>query len=348
MAGEVRGLTGLGWLAAILDVFLAGVALEGEDEVEDDRVSAAKPRISVITPCMDRQALIGETVESVVAQEYPDVEHIIVDGGSTDGTLETLSRYPHLRVISGPDTGPFDALNKGIGIASGKIVCILNSDDVYPPGTLHRVASAFSVGDADIVVGRAAFFLSRNGEIGPELDEIGEYPADHLTLETVLWDAPMIEGRFLNARVYERIGRYDARYRLGADLDFVIRLALAEVSTEYLDEVVYLYRRHPGSLTNDPSVGAIRATTAPLYAERLALMERFLKDPSITPQAKRIIRRWHSIQSCRATSVALLEGRYVDALGVSARGWGYDAMFPLVFMRHFAPRIGKVSRLRRK
>lgn len=334
----------MSWLAAIFQLIFAGVALE----VEYDRALPSKPRISVITPCLDRQALIGETVESVIAQDYPDVEHIIVDGGSTDGTLDTLSRYSHLRVISGPDKGPFDALNKGIAIATGMIVGILNSDDVYPPGTLHRVAAAFSKGNADMIVGKAAFFRWHHGEIGHPLDEFGERPADHLTLEGVLWDAPMIEGRFLNARVYERIGTYDAGYRLGADLDFVIRLALAEVSTEYLDEVVYLYRRHSGSLTNDSAVGATRATAAPLYAERLNLMERFLKDSSLTLRAKRMIRQWHSIHSCRATSVAVLEGRHLDSLRASLRGWRYDAAFPLMFVRYFVPRIGKVSLLRRK
>ena len=89
-------------------------------------------RLSIITPTLNRAHFLEEAIESVRAQDFPDCEHLIVDGGSTDGTLEMLARHPHLRVVSEPDRGLYDALNKGLRLGSGEIVGLLNSDDIQP------------------------------------------------------------------------------------------------------------------------------------------------------------------------------------------------------------------------
>ncbi len=91
-------------------------------------------KLSVVTVSLNQAAYIEANIRSVLAQAYPGVEHIVVDGGSTDGTLDILKRYPHLRWISEPDTGQSNALNKGIAMATGEIVGWLNSDDTYEPG----------------------------------------------------------------------------------------------------------------------------------------------------------------------------------------------------------------------
>ena len=97
-------------------------------------------KFSIITACLNRREFIGAAIESVLAQNYPEFEHWIIDGGSSDGTLEVLNRYPHLNVLSEPDRGVYDAWNKGIDRASGDVVSILNSDDVYATGALHSCA----------------------------------------------------------------------------------------------------------------------------------------------------------------------------------------------------------------
>ncbi len=81
--------------------------------------------------------MIGQAVGSVIKQNYFPVEHIIVDGGSTDGTLDLLAQFPHLKVVSGPDNGMYDALNKGLKLAHGEIIGFLNTDDLYAPGALE-------------------------------------------------------------------------------------------------------------------------------------------------------------------------------------------------------------------
>src|SRR5689334_1693035 len=101
------------------------------------------PVFSVITPSFNRASLIEEAIASVQAQEMPDVEHIVVDGGSNDGTQELLAQFPHLRVVSEPDRGIYDALNKGFAMARGKIIALLNTDDSFAPGKFRKIAAAF-------------------------------------------------------------------------------------------------------------------------------------------------------------------------------------------------------------
>src|SRR5687768_17887335 len=99
------------------------------------------PRITIITPSLNRTDLIGQAIESVINQVYPELEHIVMDAGSTDGTTSVLSQYPHLITRIEPDRGLYDAINNGLRIASGEIVGLLNSDDCYQEGTFSEIRS---------------------------------------------------------------------------------------------------------------------------------------------------------------------------------------------------------------
>ena len=106
--------------------------------------------ISVITPTRDRGAFIEGAVDSVMGQGVPAFEHIVIDGASRDDTLVRLRRYPHLRIVSEPDRGLYDAINKGIARARGDVICLLNSDDRLLPGAFEAVSAAFSRDPADL------------------------------------------------------------------------------------------------------------------------------------------------------------------------------------------------------
>src|SRR5260221_575668 len=101
------------------------------------------PKISVITPSFNSIRTIRETIQSVLAQDYKDWQHIVMDGGSKDGTVELLREYPHLIWVSEKDEGHYHAMNKGLERATGEVVTILNSDDCYRPGALATVGQAF-------------------------------------------------------------------------------------------------------------------------------------------------------------------------------------------------------------
>ena len=104
----------------------------------------APPRITIITPVLNGAGLLSDALNSVALQGYPEVEHIVVDGGSTDGTLNILRHAHGIQWLSEPDRGPFDAINKGIRRATGDIIGHLESDDVLLPGALAAVADGFS------------------------------------------------------------------------------------------------------------------------------------------------------------------------------------------------------------
>ena len=136
------------------------------------------PFFTILTPSFHRAGMIARAVESVLAQGEANFEHIIIDGGSTDGTLDVLKKYPHLKVISEPDQGMYDALNKGLRLARGRVIGLLNTDDTLAPNALAAVRAGF---DADP---QAAAMM---GGVAYERDgQVRERPAP--TLERFLTD----------------------------------------------------------------------------------------------------------------------------------------------------------------
>src|ERR1700759_761918 len=139
--------------------------------------------ISVVTPTLGRAAFIESAVASVVAQSEAACAHIVIDGASQDDTLVRLKRYPHLQVVSEPDGGLYDAINKGIARAKGDVICLLNSDDRLLPGAFEAVSAAFGrdpaadavcgricigdieAGHADIEIGSPAMQQLRAGDV---------------------------------------------------------------------------------------------------------------------------------------------------------------------------------------
>jgi glycosyltransferase involved in cell wall biosynthesis len=125
------------------------------------------PKISIITPSYNQGRYIGQTVQSVLSQGYPDMEYIVIDGGSTDGTIPILeANEQHLQWISAVDNGQSDAINKGLRMASGEVMGFLNSDDLYAPGALLAVGEYFLINpEAQWVTGRCRIINAEGREI---------------------------------------------------------------------------------------------------------------------------------------------------------------------------------------
>jgi len=124
------------------------------------------PKISIITPSYNQSRFIQQTIDSVLNQGYPNLEYIIIDGGSTDNTLEILQSYGNsIKWVSEPDQGQADAINKGAQMATGEIMAFINSDDFYLPGTLITVADAFANHRCDWLIGNYLIVNQHNANI---------------------------------------------------------------------------------------------------------------------------------------------------------------------------------------
>ena len=284
------------------------------------------PLISIVTPCLNRVEFVEVAIRSVLDQDYPNLEHIVVDGGSTDGTLDVLRRYRHVRLISEPDDGVYDALNKGIKIAQGEIIGHLNTDDVYEPHVLSRVVSCFAEDpDADMVCGGATVF-EEDAEGGRAV--VAKYWGRRdiaLSVRNITLGAPLLNARFVRKRFYDRVGLYDTRYRLAADHDFFLRAILTGANVVYMDRPVYRYRSHSGSLTFNTR-GAQRMGMA---REHLALAEHYLDGAGADEELRRYCRLWHTREAAVATLLALSRLRLREAGRYMWRGWQHDLSWPV-------------------
>jgi glycosyltransferase involved in cell wall biosynthesis len=290
-------------------------------------------RISIVTPTLNRANFLAQAIESVLGQNDPDVEHIVVDGMSTDGTTELLARFPHVRVICEPDTGLYDALNKGLRAATGELIGWLNSDDLFAPDAFRRVREAAADSAVEAVYGRAEIFVEGGAKaVSARLAMANRLSAERpdLTVENVAMGAPNPNARFLRRSVYERVGYCETRYRVASDRDFLLRVALLNPRAAILDTVVYRYRWHAESLTfaNDP------AGDARVRDEYLEIAERFLARADLPDEARAPLQRWHQRESATSATQSLLAGKLRRCGGYARRGVRMNAGWPMMFARH--------------
>lgn len=287
------------------------------------------PLVSIITPCLNRAEFVAQAVESVLQQKYPCVEHIIVDGVSTDGTLDVLRRYPHLRVYSEPDEGMYDALNKGIQIARGKIIGVINTDDLYEPNILNSVVDIFMVNhDIGAVLGGATIF--RDVSVGNQ-EILASFPpyrhGEFLSQATL--GVPLFNAWFFRKEIFDRYGFFATQYRIAADRDFLIRLAIKELQYVRLDKTVYHYRHHPGSFTiNNENT----AETEGFFEDR-AIAEDYISQKGIPFKQRRYFLGWHSQITTNQTLFALSQAHIWKAFSYAWRGWTHNFWWPMVFVR---------------
>lgn len=247
---------------------------------------SAGPRFTIITPVLNRAGMVAAALDSVRAQNHRSVEHIVVDGGSTDGTLDVVRRYPEVRLLGGPDDGLYDAINKGLAVATGAVVGLVNSDDVLCPGALEALEAALDRHpEADSACGGAVV----TGAGGAPVAAYDDEATKRLDFRTAMRGVPITNARFFRRRWFARVGGFDLRYPIAADRDFLIRSLQAGLVTVPVPARVYEYRAHPGSLTIAAAARQGRRTRE----EYLALARRWLAEPHAGPawSAQRFERR---------------------------------------------------------
>lgn len=230
------------------------------ESVTDKSIVATNnwPRISVVTPSFNQGQYIGQTIESVLGQGYPNLEYIIIDGGSSDQTLDVIGAYREqvTHFISEPDRGQSHALNKGFAVASGDILCWLNSDDQFAPGALFAVALAFRVHAPDLVAGICEVFQDEE-LLHRHLTSCQDGPlplADLLDLENG-WNAGQFFYQpevFFSRELWQRAGafvREDAHFSM--DYELWCRFALKQARLKVVATPLAHFRAHAGQKTAD-------------------------------------------------------------------------------------------------
>lgn len=205
-------------------------------------------KVSIITAVLNGAKVVGATLESIAAQDYPDIEHIVVDGSSTDDTLGVVSRLGSrvTRVLSGPDEGVYDALNRGIGVATGDVVMCLHAGDVYEhSGVVSRIVREFRSPEIGLVFGELVMTDSEDrSQVFRHYATPGFSPRD---FSSGLMPAhPTLA---IRRELFQRCGAYDPSFRVAGDFEFFIRVLLVEgASFRYIPEI--LIRMPLGGLSN--------------------------------------------------------------------------------------------------
>jgi glycosyltransferase involved in cell wall biosynthesis len=205
---------------------------------------SARPLVSIITPTFNMANYLPETIESVLAQDYPNIEYIVVDGGSTDGSLETLESYrSRFRYFSEPDRGPSDAAAKGFAQARGEIFAWLNADDTYLPGAVTKGVEYLEAHpDADVVYGEG-WWIDEKGA------RIGRYPTLQFDPKTLERECFICQpSSFIRADAYRRCP-LDPAITQAFDYDLWIRMAKAGIRFQTMPDYLANSRMHAGAKT---------------------------------------------------------------------------------------------------
>ena len=193
------------------------------------------PLVSIITVVFNGAKHIEQTIQSVLNQSYPNAEYIIIDGASTDGTVDIIKRYENKIDYwqSEGDGGIYFAMNKGISLAKGELLGILNADDYYLPDTISKVIDADKLLQADIYHGNMQYVTENAEPISvakPDISKMNEMPAIfHPTC-------------FVRRTVYDKADMFDTQYKISADYDFLLRCLKQNFTFSYLPQTLTCFR----------------------------------------------------------------------------------------------------------
>jgi len=223
------------------------------------------PLVSIVTPSFNQGEFIEETIQSILNQDYPNIEHIVIDGASTDGTLSVLKRYDgRIFWLSQPDRGQSDAINKGFRRARGDILTWLCADDLYERTTVAKIVKHFDEHSATAMVYGECLYIDSMGET------IGKYPTRDFDIAALLLfgfiPQPTV---FMRKSVLDRVGLADTDLHFAMDLDLWVRIAMSG-RVDFISEILGRYRLHDGTKTVSSS-GAFER-------EGIRVKERYLND----------------------------------------------------------------------
>ena len=195
-------------------------------------------KITIITVCVNAEKTIKDTIESVLKQSYKDFEYIIVDGKSSDDTLKIISKYDdkRIRLISEKDKGLYDAMNKGIKLATGDIIGTINSDDILASENIFQTVIENFDENTDVIYANIKYYN----------EDFSKVKRDFIsgTKENEYF-CPAHPSMYVRKEIYQRIGTYNTSYKIASDFDFMVRCNLNNVRYKYIDKY-FVYMRYGG------------------------------------------------------------------------------------------------------
>jgi glycosyltransferase involved in cell wall biosynthesis len=297
-------------------------------------------KVSVITPCLNRRDFIEDAIRSVLEQNFADFEHWIIDGESTDGTLELLAKYPHLKVLSERDGGVYDALNKGILRASGDVVGFLNTDDQYTPGTFALVEAILERCPALVCSGGSEIFQRTPPHIDVVMHRYVDPRKYHLSVRNVTLGTPNINARFFRQCVFETIGLFNTSYKLSADREFLLRAALLQIPDAANEQLFYRYRWHADSLTMNGGSDSLLAA----INEGILISDIYSDLATTVPAERATLIAWRRELLATAFMAHAVQQRPIRALDLAERAFRDDPKWMIDLLRCGSLAIGRRSR----
>lgn len=275
---------------------------------------SGSPKVTVVTPTYNRADLVVATIESVLAQDYPDIELIVLDDGSKDRTLEVLARYAgRARIYDHPNMGESRTVNRGFSLATGDVITVLSSDDLLAPeavsAAVDRLASEPGLvgvyGDWDLI-----------DVEGRRLGHVTAPDWDYRRMVATFMNFPAGPGAFFRREVLDRVGGRDPTFRYIADFDFWLRVGLVGPVAR-LQRTVASYRIHGASAT-------VAATGLAMAAEYPRLVDKFFAAPDLPPEVGAL--------EAAARSAAHMQA--ATACGFSLETWVPRLRHNLLALRH--------------
>ncbi|MDD4968793.1 MAG: glycosyltransferase family 2 protein [Paludibacter sp.] len=225
-------------------------------------------KISIITATYNSERFLQRTIDSVAAQDHADIEYIIIDGGSTDNTLNIIRSNANCitKFISEKDSGIYSALNKGIKLATGEIIGFLNSDDVYSNNhSISKIATCFEIKQCDVLYGDLVYQTKHN--LNPKTVRYWKSNSFHSGCLKYGWMPPH-PTLYCKKAIYDQYGLYNEQFKISADYDYILRIfKQPEIYKMYYPTVIV--KMNIGGISNGSVNGIIKKTKEDLQALRL-------------------------------------------------------------------------------
>jgi glycosyltransferase involved in cell wall biosynthesis len=298
--------------------------------------STTAPLFTIITPTLNASATLEDAVYSAMGQGI-ECEHLIMDGCSSDRTLEIAHSFPHLTVHSGRDRGLYDAMNRGAFFARGEWLIFLQADDWLPEGALAAYRTAIENNPATEILTGSAEAVHQIGEsLWENRWQRTAEGEKALTVENIALGEPMLNARAIRKSLFKKAGPFDLAYSLASDRDFLLKLAALQPPAAILEAPTYRYRWHEGSRT----MNAGNTLSRRLTAENLAIARKHLSNLSCSSEEKLTLRAWHSLQSTQAALCALEAFDPIGFFRVIPQAVARDPSWPFVFVGEFLRCLG--------